>query len=593
MQQPNTNSIVAQKQSIRNALNGPSSSRNAVEPQEDEDIGFTVSEGDDDDDDAHNLSDSSTHSNAIVLSDHEDELDLKSIYDLDVDLDVDLDLDSDVDLDAHDDLARVLEEDAHDDFDHLDADELDDSLIEQEEERAIQEQYTSKPVTSNTKRRRSSESEKAHSRPRDPTPTPAYTHSDDEAEPVTDFNELSGVGLGLGLDDEAVESSSDAFSEGSAWGNDLFDENLNLNAPKRAVPLQKQTSSFLDEEDDTDGDESYLWQYFFSSGDTDNDSDIFDAGTAEKSNSSDENVKPTRPVQATHLPSGESTDEDDGVPPERKRRRAKGTKALEVLGSNSYTTRPPLLGTWEIDGDKNIGIIDGRTTRTLSPPPFDEDSNGTDGTDKIEDEVIEARPHKSRQSSRISEKSVDGLSDFDDDTFFELPESLDVNDFENDDMSVFIEDHDHPQPEQHPPLKRSGSNLDIGDFINMSSDSEDQIHLPDNDEALSKQSPAISPYLYRGRLQSRNNASAFNALRNRGSPFVSNLAYYSDDMSPAIKRRRRPRSAINGNVHTSPMKRRKRRSFQGVEPVPEERDQDFIGELIEIGAISPIFDVNT
>lgn len=94
-------------------------------------------------------------------------------------------------------------------------------------------------------------------------------------------------------------------------------------------------------------DDSYLWDYFFSS--------------------DDEDIAIKGPISHPLNPTGDSTDEDADLPPPSQR--AKGRKAVEVLGTNS-NMRPPVLGSWNIENTKgNVGIIDGLTTRTLSPPP--------------------------------------------------------------------------------------------------------------------------------------------------------------------------------------------------------------------------------
>lgn len=518
MQQPITSAIGSGRPNINVPDGAPRSQRRtrSVQSNDDEDIGFTVSEGDDDDD---NNSDSSTNSNAIFFSDQDE------------DANEDVNIININDFELNEDFTLAFDEAEFNDFD-----DLDDSLIEQEEERAIQADFRKKdgpvPGPVRTPRRPDvsddDDEEEENLKSHIETPTQrARAPSDSGNESHEDGEDL-----------EAVESSSDAFSEGSSWGNDLFDGLGPLQRQKK----QKPANSFYDEHD-SEGDDSYLWQYFFSSGEgnSDSDSDTF-AAAQHEDQSTDEDVPTRREGQAraptaVYVPSGDSTDEDDGVPPERKRRRAKGTKALEVLGANSYSTRPPLLGSWEIDSGKNVGIIDGRTTRTLSPPQ--------DGYEL-------------------------------DDTLFELPEHIDVKDFDNlDELTEFLE------PDNH--------GLELADFINtdnMTSDSGSE-YPHDTDRH-----PAISPYLYRGRLQARV-PSASQAMRNRGSPFVNNLAYPTDDLSPALKRgRRRPRAAPVAPF--SPMKRRKRRSFRGADLEPDEPDdQDFIGELIEIGAISPIFDVNT
>ncbi|GMM51326.1 hypothetical protein DASB73_022840 [Starmerella bacillaris] len=551
----------------------------------DEDLGFTVSEGNSDDDgDMQDFTGLDLRDESALFSDN----DINEF---------DLDLDNLNDLDGFDDV------------------DIDDTLIEAEEERAIQQDFKPKrPLLGPVSARRlsvppeSSDEEEEenislkkkndkHFRVKSPSVPPVESIESDQSEPEIIHNHADDTVVSLDLNtsdpvhynDESLESSSsEALSEGSTWGTDLLDDFVPANRQPKA-----QTSSFYEQDNsDSDADDSYLLQYFFSSGDENNpesDADEFDvddvklnddhgdtsntdedlpfgssasrkssrsmSSTSQQAHSASrlprnplandednelhavrskhENSASSVALPAQYVPSGDSTDEDD-VPPERKRRRAKGTKAIEVLGANSYSTRPPVLGSWEIDKQKNVGIIDGRTTRTLSPP------------------------------------QDDGF----DESMFDMSQDA-VNDFT--DFSEYV-------GETKP------KDIELADFINtdnMSSDGE-TFEFPMS--FSNNKHPLISPYLYRGRLN--RSVSTSQALRNKGSPFVNNQAFPNDEMSPAPKR-----VTKNRRLRESPMRRKskKRGAFRSLstEPSFDEGNQDFIGELIEIGAISPYYDVNT
>ncbi|ODQ80124.1 hypothetical protein BABINDRAFT_21712, partial [Babjeviella inositovora NRRL Y-12698] len=65
--------------------------------------------------------------------------------------------------------------------------------------------------------------------------------------------------------------------------------------------------------------------------------------------------------------SGESTDEDSSIPPPSAKPQLGSKNAQEVLSLSSVGTRPPVLGTWVTKHDRPYEIIDGLTTRSLTP----------------------------------------------------------------------------------------------------------------------------------------------------------------------------------------------------------------------------------
>lgn len=64
--------------------------------------------------------------------------------------------------------------------------------------------------------------------------------------------------------------------------------------------------------------------------------------------------------------SDDETDEDNSLP--RVKAAKPQTKPTEILSSSTSTSRPPVLGSWVMSSERPYGIIDGLTTRTLSPP---------------------------------------------------------------------------------------------------------------------------------------------------------------------------------------------------------------------------------
>ncbi|KAK9493167.1 transcription factor CRF1-domain-containing protein [Lipomyces doorenjongii] len=71
---------------------------------------------------------------------------------------------------------------------------------------------------------------------------------------------------------------------------------------------------------------------------------------------------------------GESTDEDENLPPPSHRKA--GHRGTEILVSSVTASKPPVLGSWVLPVGRRIGIINGLATRTLSPPPYPRGSDG-------------------------------------------------------------------------------------------------------------------------------------------------------------------------------------------------------------------------
>lgn len=184
------------------------------------------------------------------------------------------------------------------------------------------------------------------------------------------------IGL-LGDDDEAQFLKEEEKFLVNEFENNGFDDdysrdilsNVNhLNGESRVVQYASSSSS-SDEEDEyvdfmdfsvpfiesqtqkkesDDEDDSYLWNYFFSS-DNDSESEHRDVVFEENEDQG--------------YDSGDSTDVDESLPFSKLKVGSKVAK--EVLSSKTADYRPPVLGTWIAIDSKPFSIIDGLSTRTL------------------------------------------------------------------------------------------------------------------------------------------------------------------------------------------------------------------------------------
>lgn len=156
----------------------------------------------------------------------------------------------------------------------------------------------------------------------------------------------------------------------------LFEETESSVAPKKHESEQKKKHKHkrrgpLDSEDD---DDSYLWNYFFSS-DGESPASEGDPYDVEEQLILEEIFRQDKqefhkdsslePVEELEYDSGESTDVDLSLPPTNQNQL--GSKmAKEVLSSKTADYRPPVLGTWIAIESEPFGIIDGLLTRTLN-----------------------------------------------------------------------------------------------------------------------------------------------------------------------------------------------------------------------------------
>lgn len=137
--------------------------------------------------------------------------------------------------------------------------------------------------------------------------------------------------------------------------------------------------------DSEEEDDSYLWNYFFSSdadSDRESEPEVYDLeeqflleqifkqdqqenGTERTVGAGESRELSLEPVESDHeYDLGELTDVDLSLPTSKNQTGSKLAK--EVLLSKTADYRPPVLGTWVAVDCKPFGIIDGLSTRTLN-----------------------------------------------------------------------------------------------------------------------------------------------------------------------------------------------------------------------------------
>lgn len=144
--------------------------------------------------------------------------------------------------------------------------------------------------------------------------------------------------------------------------------------PNKVKKKKKKTKTINSDEDD----DSYLWNYFFSSGESEEEIERYNDASEDEAVNVDHlfadlneknrklsqaNIKKTSDDEEVYE-SGDSTDEDLNLPKSSKSKIG-SKKAKEVLSSKTADYRPPILGTWVAVDSKPFGIIDGLSTRTL------------------------------------------------------------------------------------------------------------------------------------------------------------------------------------------------------------------------------------
>lgn len=199
-----------------------------------------------------------------------------------------------------------------------DDDEADnDSAIEEEEERALVEEV-----------------EKSGDLNRPPSPLMTGYYSDDD-EFDSDWSFQNAAFFDGTPETETVTNKSGSNANGHTTSNN-----------------RKQSTT----NDLSDDDDSYLWSYFFTS----------DEGSSSSEDDEDSRQGMQNAAGQDEDFSGESTDEDESVP--HNANCTPASKPTEILSSSNTVTRPPVLGSWVTNTERPYGIIDGLTTRTLSPP---------------------------------------------------------------------------------------------------------------------------------------------------------------------------------------------------------------------------------
>lgn len=177
---------------------------------------------------------------------------------------------------------------------------------------------------------------------------------DDSIEQREELAILEEVQRSGDLEEPRLGYESDDVSESDvSFSNDAFFE-------PRVVPSMKSITSTAKSGVPSDEEDEFLFPYFFS--------------TDEESEQDQEMDKPgLENYSANALAvamdesdlSGDSTDEDNTLPRSNPKVRARPT---EILSTSATTSRPPVLGSWVMSTERPYGIIDGLTTRTLSPP---------------------------------------------------------------------------------------------------------------------------------------------------------------------------------------------------------------------------------
>ncbi|ANB11523.1 Ifh1p [Sugiyamaella lignohabitans] len=119
----------------------------------------------------------------------------------------------------------------------------------------------------------------------------------------------------------------------------------------------------------SDDDDSYLWSYFFTSDEESGEDGSMISNIIPSSGNTSGTMSANGGANRTDpgYYSEDETDDDLTIPPPSLRK--PGTRATEILSSSAVASRPPVLGSWDLNSERPFGIIDGLTTRTLSPPP--------------------------------------------------------------------------------------------------------------------------------------------------------------------------------------------------------------------------------
>ncbi|SMN22795.1 similar to Saccharomyces cerevisiae YDR223W CRF1 Transcriptional corepressor involved in repression of ribosomal protein (RP) gene transcription via the TOR signaling pathway [Maudiozyma saulgeensis] len=216
----------------------------------------------------------------------------------------------------------------------------------------------------------------------------AFFHSDDDEEDDMDNKGTGAKGKSLAANIQQNKEKgstlfghSDYNSSDSDYDNILLenahipsdDESQKSSGLKSGVSSTGKVENTLDLESDMDiddlDDDGSMTNVFIDIDDLDPDSFYFhysddDSSYTHSSSDSTESKNKDSVVETVVYVDDESTDEDDNIPPPEQRKKNIGTKAKEIVSSNTVGLRPPKLGTWETD-NKPFSIIDGLSTKSL------------------------------------------------------------------------------------------------------------------------------------------------------------------------------------------------------------------------------------
>lgn len=166
-------------------------------------------------------------------------------------------------------------------------------------------------------------------------------------------------------DDEDEDEDDDFYNISDVSFHDDFFEPIQTSSRSRSVSNcnsgRDETGDGKTEEDEED---EYLWSCFFTSDDDDNEQEVF-YSDGQGRFYSDTETNYNSSFQYYPADSGEETDEDVNMPPPSHRKA--GSRATEVLAYSNAGSRPPVLGSWDLSKTQQpFGIIDGLTTRNIN-----------------------------------------------------------------------------------------------------------------------------------------------------------------------------------------------------------------------------------
>lgn len=342
------------------------------------------------------------------------------------------------------------------------------------------------------------------------------------------------------------ESDEEEFDSDVSFGYDPFLEIDGTPSTAKNITSLPLQDALSDEED-----ESYLWSYFFTSGEEDSDEENeVDIDLEHEFVLPIELPQMESQIQA-QIKSGDSTDEDETLPRPNSQARSRPT---EILSTLSTTSRPPLLGSWVMSSERPYGIIDGLSTRTLkSDSPNDKRSDATfDGFESVD-------PHTPlKASSKTPVKQING---------------------------GFLDGNTDSEPDE----------LALDDFIYTS-----ELEVEDDAVDELRETPFDEPVFL-----SLNRDVPLSAFRNRAS--YSHFSFQQPRRLSHGGSRKRTREVLMTPVKSSGKRKRRKQGkksddndklefLEGIDSHAKLSEQDLeagttdlIDELVGMGALSPLF----